>query len=69
MQGGCADSGVGHVHRLAEQDAAATSGREAAEEELSKSTARSPYQAPGGRWSNFRTYSVWQVRSRLSYQP
>ncbi|BDA47029.1 Protein ACTIVITY OF BC1 COMPLEX KINASE 8, chloroplastic [Coccomyxa sp. Obi] len=45
--------------RLAEQDAAATSGREV-EEDLGKAAARSPYQAPGGRWSKFRSYSVWQ---------
>lgn len=49
------------VTRLAEQEAAATSGRGAAEEELSKAAARSPYEAPGGRWANFKTYSVWQV--------
>jgi hypothetical protein len=48
------------VRRLAEQDAAATSGR-VAEEESSKASTRSPYEAPGGRWSKFRTYSVWQV--------
>lgn len=52
--------------RLAEQDAAATSGREA-EEDLGKAAARSPYQAPGGRWSKFRSYSVWQACASSPY--
>ena len=51
--------------RLAEQDAAATSGR-SVEEDLGKTAARSPYQAPGGRWSKFRSYSVWQACSSSS---
>ena len=61
--------------RLAEQEAVASfSGRgastAAAAEDLrttdvvtpSTAAARSPYKAPGGRWSRFQTYSVWQVR-------
>ena len=60
--------------RLAEQEAAAAaSGRgpstAGAAEDLrttdvvtpSSAAIRTPYKAPGGRWSRFRTYSVWQV--------
>ena len=47
--------------QAAEQDAAAASGRISTEEDLSKAAATStPYSAPGGRWSSFRSYSVWQ---------
>ena len=45
----------------AEQEAAAASGRISTEEDLRKvATKSSPYNAPGGRWSSFRSYSVWQ---------
>jgi len=47
--------------RAAEQEAAATSGRIGTEEDIRKAAAKStPYTAPGGRWSSFRSYSVWQ---------
>lgn len=43
------------------QEAAATSGRIGTEEDIRKAAAKSsPYSAPGGRWSSFRSYSVWQ---------
>lgn len=45
----------------AEQVAAAASGRISTEEDLRKAAAKSsPYNAPGGRWNSFRSYSVWQ---------
>jgi hypothetical protein len=38
--------------------AAATGGRK------QRTAAGTPYKAPGGNWSKFKTYSVWQVRLR-----
>lgn len=33
-----------------------------AKERKARSAAGTPYKAPGGTWSKFKTYSVWQVR-------
>ncbi|CAL5224135.1 g6768 [Coccomyxa viridis] len=58
----CAADRIAQQERqAAEQDAAAASGRISTEEDLRKAAATStPYSAPGGRWSSFRSYSVWQ---------
>ena len=45
----------------AELEAAAASGRIGTEEDIRKAAAKSsPYSAPGGRWSSFRSYSSLQ---------
>ncbi len=40
----------------------AAAAKAAAEQRVQRSTAGTPYSAPGGRWSNFKRYSAFQVR-------